>query len=225
MSGVALDDGEELVADAVVVAAGCWSGQLAGWPDAFRPAVRPVKGLTLRLRAGPRSSTLRRTVRGLVHGRTCYLVPRADGTLVVGSTTEERGFDLTVEAGAVGDLLDDARRLVPSVEDYELTETTTGLRPGSPDNAPMVGRCGLSGSSWPPGTIATASCSPPSPPPKSCASSTTPTALVRRARAGPPRSMTSAPTASPRLPAGRRPGQRRSTSRPRPATGGQGRPR
>ncbi len=145
VDGITLEDGTELRSSAVVVAAGCWSGQLAGWPDPYRPPVRPVKGLTMRLAAGPQSGRLRRPVRGLVHGRSCYLVPRADGTLVIGATVEERGFDLSVEAGSVGDLLDDARRLVPSVDGYELLETSTGLRPGSPDNGPIVGVAGLPG--------------------------------------------------------------------------------
>jgi glycine oxidase len=143
--GVTLDDGREVGAETVVVAAGCWSRQLAGWPEHLRPPVRPVKGLTLRLRAGPRSPRLERTVRGLVHGRSCYVVPRIDGTVVVGATVEERGFDLSVQAGPMGDLLDDARRLVPALDDYELCESSTGLRPGSPDNGPIVGDGGLDG--------------------------------------------------------------------------------
>jgi glycine oxidase len=89
--------------------------------------------------------SLRRSLRGLVHGRRCYLVPRADGSVVVGATVEEKGFDLTVQAGPVGDLLDDARRLVPSLEEYVLDDVTTGLRPGSPDNGPMVGATGIGG--------------------------------------------------------------------------------
>jgi glycine oxidase len=64
---------------------------------------------------------------------------------VVGATVEEKGFDLTVQAGPVGDLLDDARRLVPSLEEYVLDDVTTGLRPGSPDNGPMVGATGIGG--------------------------------------------------------------------------------
>ncbi len=103
-----------------------------------------MKGLTLRLGAGD-SPRLRRTVRGLVHGRSCYLVPRADGTLVVGATVEEKGFDLSVQAGAVLELLDSARRIVPVVDEYELLETTTGLRPGSPDNGPLVGETPIAG--------------------------------------------------------------------------------
>ena len=126
-------------AGTVVLAAGCRSGLLGGIPDRLLPPVRPVKGLTLRLQAPNGVPGLARTVRGLIHGRNCYLVPRVDGSVVVGATVEEKGFDLAVQAGAVGDLLDDARRLVPVLEEYELVDTTTGLRPGSPDNAPMVG--------------------------------------------------------------------------------------
>jgi glycine oxidase len=78
-------------------------------------------------------------VRGLVHGHHSYLVPRADGSVVVGATSEERGFDTTVQAGAVHSLLDDARLLVPAVDEWEFVECTAGLRPASPDNAPFVG--------------------------------------------------------------------------------------
>jgi glycine oxidase len=143
--GVTLRHGGRLAAGAVVVAAGCRSGQIGGIPEAIRPPVRPVKGITLRLRGDAGSPSLRRTVRGMVHGRSCYLVPRRDGTLVVGATVEERGFDLTVRVGAVSDLLDDARQLVPALEEYELIDNTAGLRPGSPDNAPIVGQTDVTG--------------------------------------------------------------------------------
>jgi glycine oxidase len=145
VTGVRLRGGDARPAGAVVVAAGCRSGQLGGLPESVLPPVRPVKGLTLRLGGVDGVPSLRRTVRGLVHGRRCYLVPRADGSVVVGATVEEKGFDLTVQAGAVGDLLDDARRLVPSLEEYGLDDVTTGLRPGSPDNAPMVGATAVGG--------------------------------------------------------------------------------
>jgi glycine oxidase len=144
-AGVTLRHGGRLPAGAVVVAAGCRSGRIGGIPAPLRPPVRPVGGVTVRLRAPDGAPVLRRTVRGLVHGRSCYLVPRADRSLVVGATVEERGFDLAVRAGAVGDLLDDARRLAPSLEEYEVVDTTAGLRPGSPDNAPIVGATGLPG--------------------------------------------------------------------------------
>ncbi len=144
-TGVTLRSGQQLSGRSVVLAAGCRSGQIDGVPESSRPPVRPVKGLTLRLRRPASSPALGRTVRGLVRGRTCYLVPRQDGTVVVGATVEEKGFDLTVQAGSVGDLLDDARLLVPTLEEYELADTTTGLRPGSPDNSPIVGPSDLCG--------------------------------------------------------------------------------
>ncbi len=144
-TGVTLRWGGRLHSGAVVLAAGCHSGHVGGVPDSVRPPVRPVKGLTIRLRAIDGAPRLQRTLRGLVRGRSCYLVPRSDGTVVVGATVEEKGFDLTVQAGSVVDLLDDARHLVPVVDEYELSETTTGLRPGSPDNAPIVGATGIPG--------------------------------------------------------------------------------
>ena len=138
-SGVVLEDGTAIRAGTVVVAAGAESGALSGVPEGVLPAVRPVKGHILRLRGDPARPLLRSTVRGLVHGRPCYLVPRADGSVVVGATSEERGFDRSVQAGAVHSLLDDARALVPDVDELELVECVAGLRPGSPDNRPFVG--------------------------------------------------------------------------------------
>lgn len=143
--GVALGHGGSRSAGAVVVAAGCRSGQLGGLPGSVLPPVRPVKGLTLRLRAPDNAPRLRRTVRGLVHGRSCYLVPRSDGTVVVGASVEEAGFDMSVQVRVVAELLDDARRLVPAVDEYAIVDTTVGLRPGSPDNAPIVGPTAVDG--------------------------------------------------------------------------------
>ena len=145
VSGVRLDDGARVRAGAVVIAAGAWTGGVRGVPDGVLPPVRPVKGHVVRLRASPGAPFLERTVRGLVHGRPCYLVPRADGSLVVGATSEERGFDRTVQAGAVYALLEAARLLVPALDELELVEPLAGLRPGSPDNAPWVGPTTLPG--------------------------------------------------------------------------------
>ena len=103
------------------------------------PEIRPVKGHILRL--GPADG--RRTRRyspapcgPLVHGRSIYLVPGPTGRLVVGATMEERGADLTVRAGAVHELLDDARAVVPGIDELELLEARAGLRPATPDNTP-----------------------------------------------------------------------------------------
>jgi glycine oxidase len=141
--GVALDDGRSLDAGTVVVATGSETSLLAGLAPGDLPPVRPVKGHVVRLRGRGDRPVLERTVRGLVHGRSCYLVPRSDGTLVVGATTEERGFDRTVQAGSVHALLDDARTLVPGIDELELVECQAGLRPGSPDNAPFIGWTGV----------------------------------------------------------------------------------
>jgi glycine oxidase len=143
--GVRLADGRELRAGTVVVAAGCWSSRLAGLPAGAVPPVRPVKGQILRLRAPGGAPWLARTVRAVVHGRQVYLVPRGDGEVVVGATVEEQGMSRTVTAGGVHDLLVDAHRLLPEVSELELVETGAGLRPGSPDNAPLIGATTLPG--------------------------------------------------------------------------------
>jgi len=138
-------DGDSLTAPIVVLAAGCWSQSIAGLPDGVLPRVRPVKGQILRLSGDVSRPLLQRSVRGVVQGASVYLVPRADGTVVVGATVEEQGFDTTVTAGAVYELLRDARRVVPGISELALTEARAGLRPGSPDNAPMVGTTAVDG--------------------------------------------------------------------------------
>jgi glycine oxidase len=131
--GVDLDNDERIEADQVVVAAGCWSGTVLGVPLEDSPPVRPVKGQILRLRGS--ADMLSRTIRS----SQVYVLPRGDGRVVIGGTIEERGFDTRVFAGAVLELLRDARALIPDVAELELVEASAGLRPGSPDNAPIVG--------------------------------------------------------------------------------------
>ncbi|MEU6314939.1 glycine oxidase ThiO [Streptomyces sp. NPDC047014] len=144
--GALLDDGTELRADQVVLAAGSLSGRLAGLPAEVLPPVRPVKGQVLRL-AVPAAYApfLSRTVRAVVRGSHVYLVPRENGELVIGATSEELGWDTTVTAGGVYELLRDAHELVPGITELPLTETRAGLRPGSPDNAPLLGPTELPG--------------------------------------------------------------------------------
>ncbi|MFJ2275452.1 glycine oxidase ThiO [Streptomyces sp. NPDC087866] len=144
--GAVLDDGTEVAADQVVLAAGSFSGRLAGVPSHVLPPVRPVKGQVLRLTVPPAYAPfLSRTVRAVVRGSHVYLVPRENGELVVGATTEEMGWDTTVTAGGVYELLRDAHELVPGITELPLTETRAGLRPVSPDNAPLLGRTALFG--------------------------------------------------------------------------------
>ncbi|GLW12103.1 glycine oxidase ThiO [Microtetraspora sp. NBRC 13810] len=127
----------------VVVALGAWAGVLAGVPPELVPPVRPVKGQIMRLRSA--EPLLGRCVRGSVHGSSVYLVPRRDGELVVGATQEELGFDDRVTAGAVWELLRDARELVPGVTELEVADVVAGLRPGTPDNLPLIGPTALPG--------------------------------------------------------------------------------
>ncbi|MFE3448002.1 glycine oxidase ThiO [Nonomuraea sp. NPDC059194] len=127
-------EGEVVLGERVVLAAGAWSGGLADLP------VRPVKGQIMRLRSP--SPLLGRCVRGMVHGSPIYLVPRGDGELVVGATQEELGFDTHVTAGGLYELLRDARELVPGITELQVADVVAGLRPGTPDNLPLIGPYG-----------------------------------------------------------------------------------
>ncbi|MGR7024662.1 glycine oxidase ThiO [Geodermatophilus sp. URMC 62] len=139
-AGLRLAGGTTLPAGQVVLALGARSGQLPGVPPL---PVRPVKGQILRL-AGA-DGLLDGTVRALVRGRQVYLVPYGGDRLVVGATTEDRGFDPAVTAGGVHDLLHDAIDVVPGITELELTETLARWRPGTPDNAPLLGASALPG--------------------------------------------------------------------------------
>jgi len=136
---------DDLRADTTVLAAGCWSRELRGLPPDALPPVRPVKGQILRLRDNPARPLIGRNVRAVVHGRYIYLAPRESGEIVLGATMEELGFDQHVTVGAVSEMLADARELLPGVSEMELVESAAGLRPGSPDNAPMIGPGSLPG--------------------------------------------------------------------------------
>jgi glycine oxidase len=118
-------------ADITVVAAGIGTAALTGLP------VRPVKGQTVRLKAP--TPPVRHVIRGYARSRPVYLVPRRDGEVVIGATEEERGTDTTVTAGGLLDLLRPAAELVPGIVEYPVAETIAGLRPGTPDNAPIIG--------------------------------------------------------------------------------------
>ena len=142
VTGVQLADGSSIVAEGVVVANGAWARQIDGLPDL---PVRPVKGQILRLDPG-RLPAPSLTIRAYVRGAEIYLVPRDSGReVVLGATVEELGFDRRVTAGAVYELLRDARNVMPMTAEYALAETSVGWRPGTPDNAPILGRCDIEG--------------------------------------------------------------------------------
>jgi glycine oxidase len=158
VAGVELTGGEKVLLDcgpelprpgagaarpgSVVLAAGCWSGGIVGVPPAVGRALRPVKGQILRMRPRPGDVL---PIRHLVRTSEVYLVPRAGGELVVGATVEEQGFDTALTGGGVYELLRAAIEAVPSIRELELTEASAGLRPGSRDNAPLLGPSGPGG--------------------------------------------------------------------------------
>lgn len=131
--------GEVHDADVVVLAAGAWSG---GFDlPVPRPPVRPVKGQLLAVQMSPADPLLRH----VVWAPKAYLVPRADGRLIVGATVEERGFDTQITAGGLFSLLDGAWRAVPGIEELPVIETWVGFRPTSRDDAPILGPSALPG--------------------------------------------------------------------------------
>ncbi len=138
--GVTLTGGETLAAGQVVLAAGAWSAQIDGAeldrnsPGAAVP-VRPVRGQLLRLRDPVGPGLLSRVIR--FEGG--YVVPRADGRYVLGASVEERGFDVEPDVGGIYELLREAHEIVPGISELKIEELCVGLRPGMPDNAPVIG--------------------------------------------------------------------------------------
>ena len=128
-------NGEVRRADVVVLAAGAWSRQIGGLPPELLPPVRPVKGQMLSLRMDPAAPLARH----VIWAPKCYLVPRGDGTLIVGATTEEKGWNADLTAGGVLALLEAAWRAIPGIEELPIAEMWTGFRPGSRDDAPVLG--------------------------------------------------------------------------------------
>lgn len=137
-------DGMTVAAGDVVIAAGAWSGGEPPLPAHARVPVRPVRGQVIRLRdpAGPGM------VSRVVRVQRSYLVPRADGRYVLGATVEERGFDLIPAAGGIYELLRDAYEVVPSSSELQVEELCVGLRPGTPDNLPLIGAGAIEGLWW-----------------------------------------------------------------------------
>ena len=139
--GVKLDDGTIAAADTVVLAAGAWSRAIGGLPPDRRPPVRPVKGQMLALHMDQSAPLLSH----VLWAPGAYLVPRRDGRLIIGATVEEKGFDESVTAGGLLTLLEAAWRAVPAVEELPVEEIWVGHRPGSRDDAPILGPGPLEG--------------------------------------------------------------------------------
>jgi glycine oxidase len=145
VDGVVLADGQKHAADVVVLAAGAWSRGIASsipdLPARSLPPVRPIKGQMLALRMDPAAPLLNH----VIWGPGIYLVPRRDGRLIAGATVEEKGFDTTLTAGGLLTLLEAAWRAVPAIEDLPIDEMWVGHRPGSRDDAPILGPGPLDG--------------------------------------------------------------------------------
>jgi glycine oxidase len=138
--------GDEVVsAPLVVLAAGQAVGRVKGLSAGVVPEIRPVKGQILRLftRDGARFADA--IVRALVRGSTVYVVSRDDGGVVVGATQEEKGEDVSVDAGALYRLLRDAQYVLPGVEELEVAEFAAGLRPAARDHQPVIGAATVEG--------------------------------------------------------------------------------
>ena len=140
VTGVILATGARVGAREVIVANALGAAELGGLPEWLVLPLRPVFGDILRLRVPERLRPLLTcTLRGVVNGVPIYLVPRVDGTLVIGASQREDGSS-AVSAGSVWQLLRDAQVLLPAVAELELVEVIARARPGTPDNAPLLGR-------------------------------------------------------------------------------------
>ncbi len=132
--------GDRIEGQQVIVAAGAWSRQIEGLDEAVRPPVRPVRGQILELESRPTFD-----LRHVVRGPDAYLVPKADGRVLVGATSEEKGFEKAVTAGGLYNLLEGALELVPGLRELTVRRSDVGLRPGTRDNAPLLGPSGAPG--------------------------------------------------------------------------------
>lgn len=129
--GVRLADGGRLAAGCAVIAAGAWSGRILGLPREI--PVSPVRGQMVALDAGAG------IVHHMVHAPGCYLVPRSDGRLLVGATAEDAGYEAMPTAAGIAGLLQAAGHAIPSLAEAALLESWAGLRPGTPDELPILG--------------------------------------------------------------------------------------
>jgi glycine oxidase len=141
VTGVVLADGERFHADTVVLAAGAWSRQIEGLPAELRPPVRPLKGQMIALQMDPRAPLASH----VIWAPGVYMVPRNDGRLLLGATVEEKGFDTALTAGGVLSLLEAAWRAIPAIEELPVAEMWVGHRPGSRDDAPILGPAAMDG--------------------------------------------------------------------------------
>jgi glycine oxidase len=131
----ALSEGGRVDAGLIIVAAGCWSGQLLA-PLGLSAQTIPARGQMIAVRGPVR-------LHHVVHGNHCYIVPRNDGRILIGATVEYVGFQRGVTAGGIGGLLNAAIAVVPSLAGCEIVETWSGFRPDTIDHLPVLGPSGI----------------------------------------------------------------------------------
>ena len=129
--GVELVDGERIGADAVIIAAGSWSGTIRGLPRTV--PTHPVHGQLLAVQLGPSDLTR------VIHTPRVYVVPRRDGRMILGATTESIGFRKSVSPEGTKAILEAASQAVPALAEAGIVESWSGLRPGTPDELPILG--------------------------------------------------------------------------------------
>jgi len=122
----------------IILAAGSWSREISGIPEALRPPVRPVKGQVM---TATRDESC--PLECMIRSPRIYLAPKLNGRLSIGASTEEKGFHTIPTIGIFRDILDEAWRAMPSIYDLEIEEFIAGLRPGSRDHAPIIGHSGI----------------------------------------------------------------------------------
>lgn len=118
----------------VVIAAGSWSSFIKTAPPL--PAIEPVRGQMVCLEAKPQLT------RHLIYSPRGYVVPRQDGRLLAGSTSEHAGFAKCVTAGGIATILRNALEISPAIAELPVLDTWAGLRPRAPDGLPVLGPCG-----------------------------------------------------------------------------------
>lgn len=131
VTGVHTLDGE-IAADRVVICAGAWSGELLE-PLQLRGDVRPMKGQVIQFDAPP--GLLSR----ILLDKGCYVIPRRSGSIVVGSTVEDAGFDRDTTDDAREQLQESAARMLPALANLKVERHWSGFRPATPDELPYIG--------------------------------------------------------------------------------------
>ena len=118
----------------VVICSGAWTNSISN--SLFEVDIRPVKGQSIRLN-GPNM------LKHVIRTSDVYLVSRSNGELVVGGTVEEKGFDNSIQAGSIMDLLRNAWKVFPNIYEYEFRESTIGFRPAALNNLPLISQTNL----------------------------------------------------------------------------------